>query len=466
MVVRLYSFTKRKNSTAKPSSGGDSYNCTLINPCGVLNPSIRLNTSDDVYTYNYAYIPEFNRYYWVNEWTWDGGFWTVSLSSDPLASWSDDIKNSEQYVTRAAAQRNGDVVDAFYPTTAAITKVVTPVGFRFNTPLSAGIYVVGIVGYNPSASSMGMITYYYMTSTGFNNLGRVLFQSSDWLEMEQGTDIPMVKSEFNPIQYITSCTWFPFTEGAGVRTESIKLGWWNVDIGGGVFTLGSKTAEFSQSITIPTHPLQPTRGYYLNLPPYARYTLQAGPFGEIPLDGTFFVKDANLNMNISVDLISGDAVLFISSNSTASGSFRIARCAMGVPISIAQLKPQFFQSALTALGSGQGMALAAAGGDMTGLIMSGMSTMRSAFDSILPQVSTGGSNGSMADTTLPFALVSQFFGLVDEDPEHVGSPVCRRLRLGSLPGFVLVGGADVELDAFSTEIDSIKSYLEGGVYIE
>ena len=79
--VNMYTFSKYANSTEQPAGAGTSFDCVLKDTSGVINPTIalKLDMSFNVSAYNYAYIPDFERYYFVREWTWERGLW-VALS--------------------------------------------------------------------------------------------------------------------------------------------------------------------------------------------------------------------------------------------------------------------------------------------------------------------------------------------------------------------------------------------------
>lgn len=64
MIIRLFTFGKRENSTLRPAAGsGTDYNCVLKSETSVVNPSILIDFADQqapaVHLFNYAYIPDF-----------------------------------------------------------------------------------------------------------------------------------------------------------------------------------------------------------------------------------------------------------------------------------------------------------------------------------------------------------------------------------------------------------------------
>ena len=71
MQVNLYTFSKRENSTKQPTaSTATAFTCVLKDASGVLAPTIKLDpTIGNPRSYNYAYIADFGRYYYVRDWT-------------------------------------------------------------------------------------------------------------------------------------------------------------------------------------------------------------------------------------------------------------------------------------------------------------------------------------------------------------------------------------------------------------
>lgn len=480
--VTFYEFAKPVNSTKQPSGGGTSFDCSLIAPCSIVSPVIQVASDFNPSRYNYAEIPDFNRFYWVRNWTWNKGLWQAQLESDPLASFKDQIGDLNEYVLRAAAEWNGDIQDKAYPTTAAITVQQTPIaaGPVFNHSLVNGCYVVGVVGKGPGLQ-MGASTYYLLPPVGYDEFARVLFSEDDWLQLED-LEIPMydgsgvsiekvpqnisqLKSQFNPLQYITSVTWFPFYDaGLGPAFSGIQLGWWTINAGGG--QIPQAPYEKSWTITCPTHPQQPTRGYYLNLPPYSRYTLHFKPFGDIPLDGSYFVKDPTLTVSVKVDLISGEGVLSVSSATSGGRPFVTARAKVGVSISVGQLSAQNFTSGISALSSIGGGIVDAVTGNAAGVISNAASAIGDLWTGCLPQVSSSGANGSVAEYgEIPY-LTSEFFPVVEQDLEHLGAPLCSKRQLSTLPGFQQIYQPEGNVSATQEEMSTIIDALRGGYFYE
>ena len=65
MNIVFYKFTKKENSTARPESGGFSISGILNENTSIISPSLSIKFGVDITGYNYAYIPDFNRFYKV-----------------------------------------------------------------------------------------------------------------------------------------------------------------------------------------------------------------------------------------------------------------------------------------------------------------------------------------------------------------------------------------------------------------
>ena len=66
MEVRLYTFSKKSNSTKQPQGQPVAApDCKLKENTSIMNPSIIITGLDSWTTVNYAYIPDFRRYYFV-----------------------------------------------------------------------------------------------------------------------------------------------------------------------------------------------------------------------------------------------------------------------------------------------------------------------------------------------------------------------------------------------------------------
>lgn len=469
MQVDFYTFSKRENSTARPTSSAESTDCVLKETSGVINPNIALQMgmNQNPSLWNYAYIPDFGRYYFVREWTWERGIWYGALEVDALASWKESIGGSTQYVLRAASQYSGKILDTVYPTTSDISHVRVAFPMPWQIHLETGYYVVGIIG--NSENTLGAVNYYTFTQSEMNDFNDALMKNTDWLNVptDEISD-ELLKALYNPYQYVVSCNWFPLiiplTEAPAVST--IQFGWWSIKTNGR--RLRATATSFSATADLPKHPQAATRGEYLNLSPYSRYTLFFPPFGMIPLDTTQLCGSSVLNYTVLIDYVSGMGRLTVAPQFPDGNSPIIntseAQCC--VPIQLAQIATDYLAASTTAIQGAADVIGAVAKGDVAGGISSFASGIDSTIRASLPQLMTSGSNGSTANFITAPQLYAQFFNLVQEYITNLGRPLCEPRVINTLTGYILVSGAEVQASCTRAENETITDMMEGGFFYE
>lgn len=105
MNVTLYKTTDPVNVLSKTLTDAVTKTGTLKENCNVLNPSILFGFNP--IAYNYAYIADFGRYYFVGKPINEGAaLWRVDLTVDPLMSWKDGIKASPCIAAKSSSAYN------------------------------------------------------------------------------------------------------------------------------------------------------------------------------------------------------------------------------------------------------------------------------------------------------------------------------------------------------------------------
>lgn len=460
LTVKFYSVSKAVNSTALPTGEPMAeYECRMLDACSILRPVILLNVGPQANPTgaNYAYIVEYSRYYWVSDWTVNRGQWAATLTVDPLASWKEEIGNTFQYVLRSSSASNPTVQDSMYPATSASTwDSSVPSENPFAHELGKGEYVIGIVG---RSGTMGAVSYYIMTPAQFDAFGKKLYGDSSIYDIAE-SEISAFKTQFNPLQYIVYCQWFPFTISKGSAQSYIDFGWWQLETP--CYKLPANPIYIvNTEFALPNHP-QLSRGTYLNKSPFSRYDLIYGTFGKVPLDASGLpdTSDRTVNANMQVDLITGFSILQVTS--PGGGTLAYASGKIGVDISLAQIAVDYKGAAVQAIQT-VGAAIASSGAS---LLTGGLSGISNAIDSLIPQMRTSGSNGSLADYFIMPRVICQFITIAAEDNDRLGRPLCARRKINTLSGFLQTVDTELQIPATSGEIDMIKSYMEGGMHFD
>lgn len=471
----FFVLTKKRNSTLQPSGTGQYSLSVTLNDSdtSLLSPSLRLCIpSDGILLCNYVHIIKFSRYYWIDDWTYNAdGTWTANCSIDVLASWKSAIISSPGYIGRAenASIQNQYALDTYYPATNMHTTYRQTIDTGMSgTPL-LGTFVIGVMSKdNPN---LGAISYYaiqrdqlaIMMSSMMATAGSTV---QDWENIDSITG-DVLKTIVNPIQYITSCKWFPFSVPNLSYNTAINLGGWATGATGA--KIGSMQRALYGDLTISSLP------GFLDYPPYARYTFISPIFGTFDLDPTIIAQNKNITWTIDTNLATGGSVLTVKSYRTSGESrylyelFRTSTM-LAVDIPLTQLGTNYVGIAKTAINTVAGAAdwqnWITSPGSQVANIANGL--IDAATMALSPSVqSTGGSiNGFVFDVGMMYVQQVRY-ATVSQSDVTFGKPVKRYLsNLEGITGFVQYDVSLFNAACTSTEKDQVISMLEGGVYIE
>lgn len=443
-------FTKRKNSTKRPSDTGTIINCYLKDSCGVLNPVIvyqPTSTDQNPSDWNYAYIGSFDRYYFVDDWEYNAGLWYGYLSVDTLATYKTEIGNSTQYIVRSAYLSDTNIVDTLYPMKTTPERVVTTIPAIWESP---GITVLGISA-QANTTSLGGINYYVFTAEQLQNFWNNVYSSTSkewWNIVDTVTYDPLV---FNPLDFVKTAHIIPFNTSLGTTVDTIDFGYWKVP--GSARKLSTSTVlSVLRSVTLENHP-QITRGQYLNSSPYTNHLLVLEPFGSFPVDGGALYNNS-LSVQVSVDIASGQGIMDIM-----SGGNTLVHTSTQVAI------PTLLNIQTTSVSTvSQGI----------------LDTVKNAFNysadlktigSALgaPLVRETGSAGSFITMSATYAkhnISSLYYKVADDYPADRGKPLCKPKQISSAPGYIETAHTELSISCLSSEYDTIINYMEGGFFYE
>lgn len=111
-TISLFKTASENNRVVKTLTDEKQLSGVLRYPTSVLSPSIMIESADNISSYNYAYISEFGRYYYITDIVnIRTNCWTVSLRCDVLMSYSDQIKAITGVVVRQESNPNKLLVD-------------------------------------------------------------------------------------------------------------------------------------------------------------------------------------------------------------------------------------------------------------------------------------------------------------------------------------------------------------------
>ena len=462
--VNLYSLSKRDNSTKRPNANTSTieYDCILKDGSSLFTPAIQLDIGlvTDPSQYNYAYIPVFGRYYFIEDWYFSDRLWTARMNVDVLATYKTQIGNSSLYVMRAAGDHDGSIIDTLYPAKtgcsfASDTK---------NNPWQSNCFVIGVVS---ADASFGSIEYYAMTAGELRSMCLALTDPAtiidsvydfDVTELSTGLQLALV----DPIQYVKSCIMLPVSKGDITNLgsgQTVKACRFDAGTGNKVYPTSRITNSYSFSIQ--KHPDTNARGNYVNSKPFTNITLTIPPWGCIDIDTSVTANASTLSVEVEVDPISGKGVLVVKANNIVLNRLEAQ---VGVPISLSSVTRDYIGAATSALGA-VGGAISGFMGNIGGFI-GAASGVGNAVESLMPRAQTIGTTGSFVSNRGDFRLDHQFFRPVPDDNTHNGRPLCQVRQINTLSGYMLIQDGDVQIAGTASEDSKIRNYLETGFYYE
>lgn len=533
--VYLLNFNKNNRSTSTPNvSGSTPSRFQLKVPSSILNPVIIISESPANHAAwanaNYAYIPDFNRYYFITNTVFNGIQVELTLSVDVLASWRTVIRNSTQYVLRSQSSYSGAIRDTKYP-----VRAVTPdrrsefaYGDQRENPLqpastSFGVIVVGVV--NKSGSITGCVTYYAMSYLVFMSFMNHLFNlTTQW--GDGGTDLAdgLKKAITDPMQYVVSAQWLPYSVNDFVNRNFVTAVT-GITVGYDTITLSASAYMFTDSVlnieftnmiglTIPDHPQAASRGSYLNFEPYSRYFFSFYPFcGLCELDSSIIGGKGTLYVVYTVDLRTGKGVCSLSTeiNGTSYSTwkpkspFRVFEAQIGVPLPVATIHtelqslsqyitnagvsaanefggfPQTFSKientlrnamlkGLSALTNNEELqeAYSQAAADLNPITTGDLSKIASNAAAMKSTCEMIGSQGAISTySRMPLAVWGNFYYITDANDALFGRPLCQSVALSTLSGFCQCDSPKINAAGMMLQEQiQIERQLSIGVFLE
>lgn len=480
MQITFYNFNKRYNSTIRIARPGTAFDCIIKEGSSLLTPTIRLKWSSGAAPdYNYAFISAFgNRYYFIEEWTFEDRQWTARMTVDVLATYRPTIRSLTKYVLRSASQSDDHVLDNYYPATGEALNYSKQANFGWAHYGSAGGAVIAtVIGHNsiPAGNYVAQAQMSVAdTQLLINNL---LNRISSEIDIHETSDpfglfdlcaelikIPSRMTD-SLIKYVPDIMWFPFTNpNVATPSENLKAGIHEVLATSKYNWITNPVLTFTQYIDTSTFPGSDPDWEWAA--PYASYTLHFMPFGDIPLDSFDILRSTRLKLDVKVDTISGIAVLIITMEAGELGgrvlTTRSAQLGIKLPYGSASLDVAGMMSgAATAAISAVNYFTGAEGATAAGLIGS----VANAASLSNPSAYSSGSTGTGASITGIATLYCRKLAHVPIDNVENGKPLCKLVSLNTVSGFTKVSdGTITSLTATGSEIMQIKSYLEGGYF--
>lgn len=446
---------KKPNSTAHPGGTATTLNCQITEGCSVLTPTIIVTGMYPLLSY--AYIPDFNRYYYVTDCMVNKTQTIISLRVDTLHTYKAAIGGTSAFIARSASDYNGFIVDSAYPMQAGTQKISVAGG----SPWTGNNFLVQVAGKNGCRM-------YQLTSDAFNTLCSALWRA--WGNLEGIDDL--YAAALNPFQYVLGVQkcFVPYG-GFGGGNVSISCG--NIDTGVSGLDVTDGTAYYTVSLTAPQHPgsVGLTGKPYLRGTPYSAYSLFVPGAGWVALNANDLVYDNSVQLQFFAEPNSGNMRCDVINSGTCIASIAGKVCVnWGIgassvnTIGMVQGGLDFASNAVSF-----GFAAAAGSAGLRGMVNSGFGMLNSAVNTAgaaIPTCQTSGGLSGCVGMTDPCEIMLKYNIITDDNLTDYGAPLMERRTIGSLSGFVLCSDGDFGGAPTDQENTEINRFLTGGFYYE
>lgn len=471
-TATFYTTAKRHNSTLVPSAdAGTDLNVNLKDGCDILAPVFLLSrTAPPI-----ARMVKFeDRYYFVTDIIYvRNNLYEIRCEVDVLATYKSVIQGTTAYVMYASGS-DTEIIDhrLSIKTTPTFSAAA---GAGFPHVSKYGKYVLTIVGDSTTAS-------YVCTYDQVRNL---LASLADWYhdsmplpdletdvvtQLKEAGDalimgIRQLIATGNAGDNIKNAMFIPLSDGAfsgKTSTRRVYMGEYNTGIDLPAIT----DRHFAESISF-TIPWQAT-GWRRNAPYHELY-LVVPTLGVIQLPVSDLIDCDTINVELAIDLISGDAkiIVYTGNLNRQIGIYGVnygAQYAIGA----SNVTPMSMATSILS-GAAAGVAAAASGGITAAAI--GANWASGVMNNIAPNPTCIGGNGGSAaiGSDVRLWLYSIFHDTVVA-PSSVstvmGVPKMQTMSLASQTGYIQTLNASVAGSMTDTERQRINTMMDGGIYIE
>lgn len=145
MQIVLYNTNSEYNKLDKALTSATTLSGGLVEPCNILNPQFTVADAVGIRSKNYAYVADFNRYYFIENIEFVNKCLLLTLRCDVLMSHKAAIKNSNGRITRSGNMGNPYIIDEMVSSSNHFTTQVRKLGSGFT---KADNYIMTVGGSN------------------------------------------------------------------------------------------------------------------------------------------------------------------------------------------------------------------------------------------------------------------------------------------------------------------------------
>lgn len=445
--IVLYHFSKRKNSTKRPTGQGTEVPCLLKSATTFQSPTFILQRPmNDMLQFNYAKWAD--HYYFIDSTTSiNAGQTEISCTEDVLATYKNEIGNYTCFIERSSNQTTLANDTMYIPTNDWVLSTRNVIHKeKIMTSTYSQQYIIRVVSRTGVAS-------YYINGNQLNNLLDYMYTESNFTDVI--TDA-ITKLMFDPFKYIVDLKWIPFVESAfkNINNEAIQLGFW--DSGVMAKRIDEDTVvNFSYSFSF-DNPLYAITDFRYYNPSFSNYFIKLPFIGVVALNP--YKIDESVNALYQFDATSGLCNVFLQSKKVVFASYQFQ---LSVPVQIGYATTNIAQLTTSAV------SLVSAG--LQGNIAQGISSGIEAGRSITaPEVSMLGTIGNISNILNNQILEFNSYACTSIEPDGASEGYAdgNVRSISGLSGYIKCRNASIEISGFTGDQESVNNYLNSGFYYE
>ena len=460
MTINTWSnFTKRRNSTKRPSGTGTQYDCKFKESTSIERPTFLLQSFDLAINY----VQAFGHYYFVDDIKsvrYD--LIEVSCSIDVGATYKSHIGGYTAFVERSYSYRNLMIPDPAVVMLNAEQIAETDIATTIFD--ATGFFVVTVL--NDLGSNAGFTTYYIVTATYLKQLAAYVNQ--DW-----GTGVADLLAFFqatflHTADAIIDSVWLPLQLSeiptGSVTYEVMKVGVDNVT---GVYGYRiTSPAIFKQSwdVDIPHIYDDFRRGA-----PYTIGHLYVFGYGMIEINPLDFTTN-KIKVEMAVDLATGDSIIELKDGSNLISCYTY-NIAVACPVGQVNANVSGATGGLISAAGAAGVVRSiAASSPVAAGIIGVASAVNAVGQAVTPTMSAHGGKGGRAmisqDPYIRLTLIARYTTDPDELKATQGSIFMKETQISLLSGYVKCSNAEVPISGMLSDKQAVNDLLNNGFYYE
>ena len=507
MKIYLYSFAKKRNSTAIPSGAGYEVEVQLKENCSVYHPAFILNHNAADFNYIRAVFPSSGGasdtyYYFVDDITFNTDrIITANCSCDSLATLRGEILGTRANIMYTADSTRDNIVDPRLPVTSDV--YINETSIDLGNMLSPSVPYEGdnllIEDLSNQGSGVGSVI---LAVTGKGSFGTYMLDyPSDLSEILDGID------DFNTgmVDILTGLKQLFY---GGTASECLKAAF-ILPVTLDSNTIGASTAEplylgnypckkeTGASILLPINVLKVNnkimRGKYrLSIPwlstdtwqrsvPYQQLYLYFPFIGVVSLNNSDMTSDIFVDVSYSLNITSGDISILVEGVRDETLDTHIigggnGNMALNTPFGSTGIDTNRLTQSIGAGAASVGASLAmAATGNLAGAGLTLAGGIASAAGGTIAAMGGTGygdgglGGGSTSGLDKHIRLINIRHGLTatpDGWAATYGKPYFMPDRVGDHSGLVITEGFSLSASAPKDMIEEVNRLMDGGVYIE